>query len=311
MRFLRAAWAASCVTAVLLSVGQNVLNDTTAAVIAYWEPGDQRSYLVEHAMSGPRAGRSTCALDMVVRDATDSTYAVEVIYRNVKVDSELPEDPHQRAVYTRILHAREGLRVLITTDETGVPLGLANTAEIDEHARVVLHGILDLAVNVDERNAMKAALQDVISTGELAQDALEDVGNLLFPFGVAYITGRVEKVQAEVANPLGGIPFHTQQEFTMTTLDTAQAIAHMHMTQHIDPKAVDDAIEALLETSGGHGLEGEERETLRRTIEGITILETMDIEVDLHGAWTTRTVYQRKTRVRGVESAEQRTYTMQ
>jgi hypothetical protein len=308
MRMGKVLLVALCLAGPTFALAQNVLNDTLASVLAYWEPGDQRSYGVERERTGPRPGRSTYTITFRVLDATDSTYVLECLFNNMTSDAALPESARDKAVFQRLLNASNGLRVLCTTDETGIPQALSNRQEVEEHARQVMLGILDLALNPEERRQMQHALSPVIDADALAQDALEDIGNILFPFGVAYIVGRQESVQSEVANPLGGEPFRTQQEFTMTELDTTAQTARMRMVQHIDPKAVDDDMEELLESSGGDILNAEGRERLRRTIEGIAIKETMDIDVDLRGAWTTRLLYVRETTVRGVEEVDKRIY---
>lgn len=300
-------------TALLLAAiaplaGQNVRNDSTASVIAYWEPGDQRSYTVERVRTGERAGRSTYAMVLKVLDATDSTYLMECLFRSVKVEVQMPADTRQRTVFHHLLHVQEGMRVVFSTDETGIPLALVNEPELEEHARQVLNSILEQAGDNTERLQMEATLRKVLNVGTLAQDALEDIGNILFPFGVAYITGRVEQVEAEVPNPLGGIPFRTRQTFVMERFDPQQATAHMRMRQSIDPKAVDDDIDDLIESSGGGALEGDERERFRRIIEGIRVDERMEIDVDLEGAWTTRLVLSRENVVRNVTTRETRTY---
>jgi hypothetical protein len=310
MYCLRAALAATCFALALVGTTQNVLNDSTAAVIAYWEPGDQRSYFVERQRSGERTGNSSYTMALKVLDATDSTYVVECHFRQVAVEADMPEDPRQRAVFHRLLHVQEGMRVVFSTDETGIPLALVNGSELEEHGRMVLDGILAQAGHAGERQQMESALADVLSEETLAQDALEDIGNILYPFGVAYITGRVEKVEAEVPNPLGGIPFRTRQQFTMTALDTTKATARMRMVQHIDPKAVDDDIDELIESSGGGALEGDDRERFRRLIEGLRVDESMDIDVELNGAWTTRLVFVRETEVKGKRSTDRRIYTL-
>lgn len=303
------AVAAWCVCA-LPAAAQNIVNDSTAAVIAYWEPGDTWSYRVERSMSGQRIGRSAYVMDFRVADATDTTYVVDCTIKEMAVEAEWPDDARQRQVFQRLLTAQDGLQVRFSADETGVPMALLNMPAIEEHARQVLQQLLDGAIGADEHRAMRMALAPVLDADVMAQDVLEDIGNILFPFGVAYITGREENVQGETENPLGGDPFRTQQAFTMTALDTAAATASMYMHQHIDPKAVDDAIDELIDSSGGEGLQGEAREKLRRTIEGIHVQETMEITVDLKGALTTLLLYSRESTVRGVASTETRRYTL-
>ncbi|MDX9751073.1 MAG: hypothetical protein RBT71_08350 [Flavobacteriales bacterium] len=287
---------------------QNIVNDSTAAVIAYWGPGDTWSHRVQRHISGERTGRTTYRLDFRVADATDSSYVVDCTIAELRAEARWPDDPRQRAVFQRLLTAMDGLRLRFGTDEAGVPLALLNMPEVEEHARQVMHRLLDGAMGPDEHRAMRMALAPVLDPEVMAQDALDDIGHILFPFGVAYITGRAEEVQAETRNPLGGAPFPTQQTFTMTALDTAAATAAMYMHQHIDPKGVDDAIDALIDSSGGAGLQGEARERLRRTIEGIQVEETMEITVDLHGAHTVMLLYTRESTVRGAVTTESRRY---
>lgn len=288
--------------------GQNVRNDTLASVIAYWEPGDQRSYRVERSKEGARAGRSTYTIALRVLDATDSTYQLEARFKDLRVEATLPEDPRDRELVHRLLHAMDGLRVQLTTDETGIPLALANLPEVEEHARTAMQGVLGLARDAAEQQAMQVQLGPVLDADVMAQDALEDLGNLLFPFGVAYITGRKEKVQAEVPDPLGGSPLGSQQVFIMTHLDTTAQVARMRMEQHVDPKFVDDHIEELIEEHGGRGLQGDARERLRRVIEALEVNESMDIVVDLKGAWTIELTFVRENVVRGEREREVRTY---
>lgn len=291
-------------------VGQNIVNDSTASVIAYWRIGDQRSYDVQRVKTGAHTGSSTYTMALRVLDATDTTYQLEYVLRDLRVDAELPIEPRDKAVFQKLLTASNGLRIVCTMDETGIPLSLANMPEVEEHAKQALLGILDLAMDPGERLQMRRALEPVLDAEVLAQDALEDLGNLLFPFGVAYITGRKEEVQAEVLNPLGGDPIGTEQTFIMTALDTTAHTATMRMEQHIDPKAVDDAIDSLIESSGGAGLTGDDREKFRRRIENIRVSETMEIHMDLKGAWTTRLEFVRESTVHGVSEKDTRTYTL-
>ena len=289
---------------------QNIVNDSTAAVIAYWEPGDRWAYRVERHMSGSRSGRATYRMDFQVADATDSTYVVDLKISATTVEAEWPAEARQRKVFERLLTVMDGLEVRFSTDETGIPLALLNTPAIEEHAQTVLQQLLEVATSPEEAEAMRRTLGPVVDADVLAQDALDDIGNLLFPFGVAYITGRPEKVQGETRNPLGGDPLRTLQTFTMTALDTVALHASMVMQQHIDPAAVDAAIDELIDSSGGKGTTSEAREQVRRTIEGMQVDENMEFTVDLQGAHTTLLLYSRESTVRGQTSTETRRYTL-
>ena len=285
---------------------QNIVTDSTAQVLAHWEPGDTRVYDVERVKTGSRPGRSNYRITLRVLDATDSTYQLECRYSDLRVEAASPEDPRSRALMDRLMRATEGMRVVCNTDGTGVPLGLGNEQEVAEHARTVLGQVLELAGNPEERSAMEQAFSGVLSTQALAQGALEDIGNLLFAHGVEYTLGRTERVQAEVANPLGGPPLKAVQAFTMTRLDARSRKASMHMDQHIDPRTLEDGMDALLEGMGGDEAMQEE---LRRLFRSMTVSDTMDIDMELDGAWTLLARSVRTVELDGERESDTRTYT--
>ena len=201
-------WAVSC-------IGQNVVNDRTAQVIAYWEAGDVQRYDVERIKEGRKPGKSMFRITFRVLDATDSTYVIECLYSELRVEADLPEDPRSRELMDRLMKASDGMRVVCATDETGIPLSLVNEQEVAEHVRGALSHVLELASNSAEREQVERAFSAVLNTQVLAQSALEDIGNILFPFGVEYELGRKETVRARIPNPLGGSALDVKQEFTM------------------------------------------------------------------------------------------------
>jgi hypothetical protein len=123
---------------------------------------------------------------------------------------------------------------------------------------------------------------------------------------VEYTLGRTERVQAEVANPLGGPSLKAVQAFTMTRLDARSRKASMHMDQHIDPRTLEDGMDALLEGMGGDEAMQEE---LRRLFRSMTVSDTMDIDMELDGAWTLLARSVRTVELDGERETDTRTYT--
>jgi len=292
------------------TIAQNVLDARTASVLAYWEPGDTRSYRVERVRQGPKPARSVYRITLRVLAATESTYTVECLYDSLTVDATPPDDAKGRAVFIKLMRASEGMRVRFETDELGIPMRVTNEDDLERHARKVLDEVLEFAEGPSERAGMEKALAPVLDVETLAQEALEDIGNLLFPFGVAYILDKREEVRAEVPNPLGGPPLRTAQEFTMTRLDSAAATAGMRMRQRVDPQGVEEDMDHLLAELGGGELDAGELAALRATIASVRVTDTMDIEVDLIGAWTTSLRVVRTTEVRGRTEIDTRTYVL-
>lgn len=304
---------ACCLVAELHSgqaLGQNVVDARTARVIAYWLPGDVQVYDVHRVKEGRKPGTSDYRITLKVLDATDSTYLVECQYSDLRVSADLPDDPRAAELIQRLMKATDGMRVLCATDETGIPIALVNEAEVSEHARTIMEQVLNMASNAEERRQMESAFAGVLSTQALAQSALEDIGNLLFAFGVEYVLNKTEKVRAEVPSPFGGTALRAQQEFTMTKLDTTKALATMHMEQMLDPKGLEEDLDMLAREVGGEGLSATQMAEMRSIIASTKINDRMDLVVDLNGAWTKHLHLVRSVEVKGVRETDTRTYSL-
>lgn len=291
-------------------MGQNVVNERTAQVIAYWDPGDVRHYDVLRVKEGRKPGRSSFVITFRVLDATDSTYVVECLYSDLKVEAQLPEDERGRELMARLMNAAEGMRVVCTTDETGIPLALVNEQEVAEHVRSVLSHVLELASNATEREQMERAFSAVLNTQVLAQSALEDIGNLLFAFGVEYELGKKESVRTQIPSPLGGQPLSVRQEFTMTALDPGKATAHMSMTQRVDPEGLEEGLDRLMQGMGKEGMSAEDRKEMEKVFRQMKVTDTMEMDIDLIGAWTRHARYVRVVEVKDHRDVDTRTYSL-
>ncbi len=287
-----------------------MVNDRTAQVIAYWEAGDVQHYDVERVKEGRKPGKSTFRMTLRVLDGTDSTYVIECLYSELKVEADLPVDARSRELMDRLMKASDGMRVVCTTDETGIPLSLVNEQEVAEHVRGALSHVLELASNDAEREQMERAFSTVLNTQVLAQSALEDIGNILFAFGVEYELGKKETVKAQIPNPLGGSALDVKQEFTMTALDTRKATAHMSMTQRIDPEGMEQGLERLLKSMGQDGMSTNERKEMESVFREMKVTDTMEIDIDLNGAWTRYAQLVRVVEVMGRRDVDTRTYTL-
>jgi hypothetical protein len=288
----------------------NVRDSATAMVVAWWEPGDVRSYAVERVKTGPRAARSRYTLEIHVLEGTEETYTLECRYSAVEVDADNAGEGRAREIFHHLVTATDGLRVRVLTDENGVPLELLDDAALDTHGQMVLDRILALATDVRERERMEAAFRPVLDAAELAQHALDDLGYLLFPFGVAYRLGFREEAPDQVGNPLGGPPLPTTQTFIMTALDTVATTATMRMEQVLDTARVREELAEIVREMGGTYLTGSEHARLRAALLGLRIQEEMDMDVDLAGAWITRARVVRRSVLQEGEETDTRTYTM-
>lgn len=294
----------------LHATAQNVLDTRTAQVVAWWKPGDTRVWDVQRVKTGRKQGTSSYRITFKVLDETDSLYVVEARYSHLKVEAELPSEPRERDMAKRILNASDGMRVLFTTDETGSPLSLLNEEEVAEHVRGVLEPLLASAPDAEVRARMTLAFGTMLNSQVLINSAMEEVNHLLFPFGVRYELGKVERHDTEIESPFGDEPIPVKQEFSMTKLDPKAQKATMELKQQVDPSQLDGMIDQLMHAATGEHMSESDRAEMREVLAAMSIDDAMRFEVDLKGAWVTNATVERVVEVAGIRQTDKRTYRM-
>jgi hypothetical protein len=304
---------ASLALALLISVAapsQNVIDARTAAVVAYWKVGDTKSYKLTRTKTGDKAASTTVSLDLRVLSSTDTSYTVECVYRDMKVLSGLPPDPKAAQATKKILGAVDGLRVVVSTSETGVLNDVTNVAEIQKHCDKIIQELVALGADAEERKQMRAAFKEILTAEALAVTATEDVGHLLLPFGIEFTLDKAESGEVEFENPFGGDPLAGTLSIKMTKLDVGRKQASIHTEQQMDPKGLQATLDELAKDAGNE-LTKEEREEIAQAIRSMKISDNSDHEVDLNGAWVTKARNVRLVKVLDQEQKDERVYVLQ
>ncbi len=295
------------VVCVLAGHAQNVLSPTTASVVAYWKAGDAQSYTLHRTKTGQRNASTSVRLDLKVTAATETSYTLECVYRDMRILAGMPDDPKAARATEKVLKAVEGMRVVVTTSETGILGDVQNLPEIQRHCERILKSISDLAGNSKEREEMMAAFSKVITADALAVTASEDLSYLLFPFGVEYTLGKLESGPAELPNPLGGEPIPAVIDMKMTVLDAQAERATIEVEQRIDPSGLASLVSSMMERLG-KTMSAEERSEFENVLRGMKITDTLAFEIDLKGAWPTKAQCKRKVLLEDRSQTDDRLY---
>jgi hypothetical protein len=292
------------------AIGQNIIDERTATVVSYWNVGDSKTFRLDRVKAGNKNSSANMMLDLRVIDATDSTYDVEVRYRDMQVQGELPPDPRSAEAVMSVMKSVDGLRVVARTSDTGIFHEVVNQQEVAAHCEKILKGILDLAATDDERTMMEAAFGKLITPESLSITAAEDINYLLFPFGIEYTLNKKERGDTELPNPLGGDPIPGVLEVTMVELDVAKEHARISATQHLDPAGLSRSAIALMK-SLGTDMDAKDKREFERIMREMDVSDTYEFDVDLTGAWVTKAICIRTIEVQGLTQTDSRTYTVQ
>ena len=300
-------WA--CVAAcTATSTAQNVINEKTATVVSYWSVGDARSYLMERRKSGNRDAHTSVMLDVKVLAVTETSNTIEVRYRDMKALGGLPGDPKARRAAERVMKMVDGMRVVVTTSETGVVNEVTNGEELKRHCDKIIGEIASMGTTGQEKKEVEQVMRKVITVDALEMTALEDIGLLLYTFGVEYTLGEEQQGDTELQSPIGGDPLPAKVSIRMTKLDAAQQTCSIHVEQHIDPAKVMSIMDAGAGKTGTT-MSAEDRAGLEAVVRTMKVDDVHDVDLDLAGAWVTKAVCTRTVLVEGATVVDQRTFT--
>ena len=249
-------------------------------------------------------------IDLLVVSATDSTYDVVLQYRDMAVTGEMPPDPRSAEAVMKVMKSVDGLRVVARTTDTGSFLEVTNGDEISAHCEGIIKGIMDLASSDDERATMEAAFRKLITPETMAITASEDIGYLLFPFGVEYTLNERISGDTELPNPLGGAPIPAVIEVTMVTLDTVSEQAKFQGGQRADPSSMSKSVISLMESMGTE-MSKKDKKEFEKVMREMDVSDTYEFEVDLKGAWVTRANCVRTVKAQDIVQTDARVYTLQ
>lgn len=214
---------------------QNKVTDTSTSIVTYWNKGDRKILQIKQSKDKFQNGvlkskySSTYEAYVNVLDATEKSYTIEWVYKNINTDTD--ENP----IIKRMFKLTEGLRVEYTTDELGVFKGLINWIEI----RDFLNKSFDNMVNDFKENPQAVAAFNQVRALYQSKEAIEntvikDIQLYHFLYGGTYILNEKLKVETQIPNLLGGEPFPTIMIIEMTDLKPNNNYCKLRIDQKID-----------------------------------------------------------------------------
>lgn len=310
------AIARACLTSVFIGafavacMSQNVLDNKRATVVSYWKKGDVRTYKLTRTKTGKRNEATSVMIHLKVISATDSGYVVECVYRDARLLSARPEEPQVAMLVDQLIQASEGLRVVVNTSETGMLGEVTNAAEVKRHSDRIFQAVAKFILDENDRKVLIEALSKLISVESLMEIAEEDLGYLLYPFGIEYALNEATQVDIELPSPIGGTPLPAKLSITMTKLDVQNETAIIEMNQRIDPAGLSSWVVRLVDQLG-KSMSASERGQMEQAMLSMEINDQARFEVDLNGAWLTKATHVRVVTIEGQVKRDERVYELQ
>ncbi|MBK7944628.1 MAG: hypothetical protein IPJ85_04640 [Flavobacteriales bacterium] len=187
---------------------------------------------------------------------------------------------------------------------------VTHVAEVKRHSDRILQAVATFSVDENDRKVLIEALSKLISVEALMEIAEEDLGYLLYPFGIEYALNEPAQVDIELPSPIGGTPLPAKLSITMTKLDAKSEAAVIEMNQRIDPAGLSSWVTRLVEQMG-KSMSASERGQMEQVMRSMEINDQARFEVDLKGAWLAKATHARVVTIEGQVKRDERVYELQ
>ncbi len=232
------------------SIAQNVITNTTAQTVAYWEIGDIYKAKLTEINEGTKKGvayksTSTGSAEIEVIAATDTSYTLEWTFGKWTTTPPIT-DKMQLA----IAKAFDGVKLKYQTTETGIYKGIINWDEIMAASDSAIVGALATISDKKLRDTVKMMFPRIL-TPQLFENVFS---RYLFSFhnayGMEYTLNETYGAEVSTPNPWdANMPILAEQMLTMTALNKANRTAHFSFKQQVNDAEAEKFVKSLLETA--------------------------------------------------------------
>lgn len=276
-------------------IAQNVVTNTTAQTVAYWEVGDIYKAKLTEINEGTKKGvayksSSTGSAVIEVIDATDTTYTLEWTFGKWTTTPTITDE-----MQLAIAKAFDGVKLKYQTTETGIYKGIINWDEIMTASDSAIAGVLSTFSDKKLRDTMRVMLPRI-----LTQQLYENMfSHYLFSFhnayGLEYTLSETYEAEVAMPNPWdANMPILAEQMLTMTALNKVNRTAHFSFKQQVNDAEADKFVKSFLETAvAGSSSQAPDFEFLLNT--------SIEQDFNIATSWPSQTIF---TDVKQVEKAQ-------
>lgn len=276
-------------------IAQNVVTNTTAQTVAYWEIGDIYKAKLTEINEGTKKGvpyksTSTGSLTIEVIDATDTTYTLEWTFGKWTTTP-----PVTDKMQLAMAKAFDGVKLKYQTTETGIYKGIINWHEIMTASDSAIKGILPTIADKKLRDSLATIFPRILN-----QQLYENVFSRYLvsfhnAYGMEYTLKETYGGDVPTPNPWdNNTPIIAEQSITMTSLNKVNRTAHFSFKQEVYDEEAEKFIAAFVETVVKNG---------STQVPDFEMKLNMAVEQDfnLTSTWPSQTIF---TEVKQIEKAQ-------
>jgi hypothetical protein len=212
------------------SFAQNIVTDTSAPVVAYWNKGDKKEFVIRKLTSKIQ-GKNVTKSDISYRalltviDSTADGYTIEWIYKY---------DFKKQIAIQGFEDLFNDLKIVYTTDDVGSFKELVNYQDIKSFMEKAITAYSKTIKDTAGMSMIINQVKRIFSSREsIEQLVLREINLYHTPYGAEFTVSKVQQ-ETELPNFLGGDPWPGIISIGVLQLNPKQNNARLYMDLEID-----------------------------------------------------------------------------
>lgn len=277
--------------------GQNIITDSSATVVGYWQKGDVANFTLTQIKEKYEnkklmmSGSSTSQIEIKVLYANKDSYILNWKYGDIKVQGEEGQDEAVK----EFASLTEGINFTYKVSELGEFQELVNWAEVQASVIKILDKLIEKSGNPSLQPVLRQARKVFSSKESIEMLIMKDIQLFHSVYGGEYLLKQKMVGETELPNILGGNPFPATVEVELYELDQKNNICKISVLQTIDKQKAADEINAWLKKNG---------QSKTNNPSPVDITDKTDYEIELVRGWINRYAHIRTTQVNGMKNVE-------
>lgn len=244
--------------------GQINIADSTAQVISYWDKGEKKNYSViaeKIKINGADTTSkeiTTYDVEITVLNATDKSYTIEWLYKNITTNSQNP-------TIQKIMNITKDMKVVFKTNELGVFVEVVNWKEIKDYIQKSTLTLRNEFKDIPEMDKIFKQIEATYSAREAIESAsIKDIQQFHTFHGAKYKLGEVLEGKLKVPNIYGTEPFDSDFTVYLDEINEQDNNFIMRATQEVNIEQLKNAtINYLTTMSKNLKVDSPKREDLK------------------------------------------------